>query len=153
MIAISNRNCLPYENTGVTLGFVVWSVLLIIFSFQCCVFNVFFFVLCFVPNMGPVSGLSIIDCPFGFLYRLYYNKQNTYMRWIKYTNTHLSVDRHLIRNVTLSEQIEHRKVDIPYTYTWPLTFLAWYCHFNKKERGKELSRYQETSSMCQKLTC
>ena len=24
-----------------------------------------------VPNVASVSGLSILDCPFGFLYRLY----------------------------------------------------------------------------------
>ena len=33
----------------------------------CCVFVLFFFVLCTVPNVASFSGLSIFDCPFGIL--------------------------------------------------------------------------------------
>jgi hypothetical protein len=34
----------------------------------CCVFGLFVFVLCpRVPNVVSVSGLSILDCPFGIL--------------------------------------------------------------------------------------
>ena len=40
------------------------------FRFLCC-FVLFVFVLCLVPNVACVSGLSIIDCPFGFLEPLF----------------------------------------------------------------------------------
>jgi hypothetical protein len=30
-----------------------------------------FFKLCLVPNVGSVSGMSILDCPFSFLQRLF----------------------------------------------------------------------------------
>jgi hypothetical protein len=30
-------------------------------------FVLFFLVMCLVPSVSVVSGLSIIDCPFGFL--------------------------------------------------------------------------------------
>jgi len=54
------------------------SVLLIFFSFLCCI-------LCFachlhvsyVLNVVNFSGLSILDCSFGFLYRLFVVTENT----------------------------------------------------------------------------
>ena len=39
--------------------------LLILFGFLC--FLLFVFVLCLVSTVAHVSGLSILDCPFGFL--------------------------------------------------------------------------------------
>jgi len=47
--------------------FLMGSVLLIVFSFQCCVLVLFAFVMCFLPNVACVYVLSIFDCPFGFL--------------------------------------------------------------------------------------
>jgi len=35
----------------------------------CCIFVLFDFVLCVVPNVDYIPGLSILDCPFGFLER------------------------------------------------------------------------------------
>ena len=41
-----------------------------LFRFSCCVFYfvfVYVFVPCLVPNVASISGLPILDCPFGFL--------------------------------------------------------------------------------------
>jgi uncharacterized membrane protein len=43
------------------------SVLLIVLVFCVVFFVLFFLVMCLVPSVSVVSGLSIIDCPFGFL--------------------------------------------------------------------------------------
>ena len=43
-------------------------VVLIVF----CVVALFVFVLCFMPNIASVSGLSILDCAFGFLWTLFF---------------------------------------------------------------------------------
>ena len=42
-----------------------------LFRCLCCVsfFYLFFFPVCCMPNVTSVSGLSILDCPFGFLQR------------------------------------------------------------------------------------
>jgi hypothetical protein len=47
------------------------SVLSITFSCLCCVFILFVFVVCFVSIVACISQLSILDCPFGFLYNFY----------------------------------------------------------------------------------
>ena len=63
-----------HEHTGssVLLIFLVFCVLVFwIFVF---VFFLFFFFMFFAPNITSVSGLSILDCPFVFLLRLFYGK-------------------------------------------------------------------------------
>ena len=47
--------------------FLMGSVLLIVLVFCVVFFVLFFLVMCLVPSVSVVSGLSIIDCPFGFL--------------------------------------------------------------------------------------
>jgi hypothetical protein len=37
-------------------------------------FVLFVFVRCRTPKVANVSGLSIHDCPFGFLYRLFFSR-------------------------------------------------------------------------------
>jgi hypothetical protein len=51
---------------GFTPRCLVVSVLIIFLVF-CCIFILFVFVLCLVPNVACVSRLSILDYPFGFL--------------------------------------------------------------------------------------
>ena len=43
-----------------------------------------------------------------------------------------------VRKVQKSDRkIEERgRNDTPNTNTWPLTFFAWYVHFNKKKNGR-----------------
>ena len=53
----------------------VGYVLLILFGFLC--FLLFVFVLCLVSTVAHVSGLSILDCPFGFLKRVLHVCSNT----------------------------------------------------------------------------
>ena len=67
---IRDRNCLPFPSTWVHHNFCEF-VLLIVFRFMCCVVLCFCFV-CLRPvscvtNVTGVSGLSILDYPFGFL--------------------------------------------------------------------------------------
>jgi hypothetical protein len=50
----------------------VLGPVLLIFLVLCVVFSILFvFVLFFVPNISCVSGMSILDYPFGFLERLF----------------------------------------------------------------------------------
>ena len=51
------------------------SVLLIFLAFSV-YFALVIFVLCLVRNVYSVSGLSILDCPFGFLYRYVIKKHS-----------------------------------------------------------------------------
>ena len=63
---IRSRNCLAFASTWVRPGF-LWGRVALPFSFMRCIF-------CFVClrpvscvcNVANVSGLSILDCPFGF---------------------------------------------------------------------------------------
>ena len=48
-----------------------WGSVLLIFVVYCVVGVLFVFVLCFVLYAACVTQLSILDCPFGFLWRLY----------------------------------------------------------------------------------
>ena len=60
------RSCWHVTSALDAHPFMMGSVLL--FSSLCCVFILFFFVLCLVCTMMSVSfGLSILDCPFTFL--------------------------------------------------------------------------------------
>ena len=43
-----------------------------LFSFLCCVFVLFVFILCRVSNVANVSGLSILDCPFSFFFVIFF---------------------------------------------------------------------------------
>jgi hypothetical protein len=67
---IRRRSCLPFTSTWVDTLFLVGGGggvhVASLFSFQCCL--LFGFVLCQCTQCCyNVSGLSIIDCPFGFL--------------------------------------------------------------------------------------
>jgi hypothetical protein len=59
----------PSGAPGFTYGFLVGSVLLIllVFCVLLCVFFVYLRSVSCVPNVASVSGLSILDRPFGFL--------------------------------------------------------------------------------------
>ena len=69
MCLVRCRNCLPREHLGsppIFGGFVF-----IIFVIFCVVFFLFVFVLSYVSNVASVSGLCILYCPVGFLWRLF----------------------------------------------------------------------------------
>jgi hypothetical protein len=61
-------NC-PFKISPWDFSEVYYVVFCVVLS---CVFNFYFvFVLCLVPNVPHISGLSIHDYPFDFLYRLW----------------------------------------------------------------------------------
>ena len=60
----------PLRAPGFIPDFLVVVHVARVFSFLCCVFTLFVFVLCLVscvPNLASFSGLSILDCVFDFL--------------------------------------------------------------------------------------
>jgi hypothetical protein len=66
----------------------VGSVLLIFFSFLCCVFcSVCLFVVACVSNVASVCELSILYCPFGFLFRVVSNTENARLSYTNNTKT------------------------------------------------------------------
>ena len=74
------RVIMPFQaNTQLSPPQVYWCVRAThLFSFMCILFFCcFFFVLCLVINVACVSGLSILDCPFGFLQSLFNQNQDT----------------------------------------------------------------------------
>jgi len=58
---------LPFEGAWVHPQFFVRSVLLVVLVFCVVFFYLFVIILSCVPDVAGVSGLSILDCPFGFL--------------------------------------------------------------------------------------
>ena len=64
---IRSRNCLPLTSTWIHPQFLVGSIMLIFLVFCVVFLSLFVFVICLVYPMLPVSVLSILDCPFGFL--------------------------------------------------------------------------------------
>jgi hypothetical protein len=58
------------------------------------------------------------------------------------------VKYHTVRTVPISysQIVDRGKIDIPNTHAWPLTFLAWYRHFNKKCRGQ--TSFSEIKRSC-----
>jgi hypothetical protein len=63
-VSYQKQECLSFVNTL----FYVVRVLHLFFIFLCCVFLFWFiFVLCLVSNVSCFSGLSILECTFGFL--------------------------------------------------------------------------------------
>ena len=64
---IRSRNFLRFREHLGSSPFFVGSVLLIFLDFCEFIFVMPSFVVCLVPNVACVSGLSILDYPFGFL--------------------------------------------------------------------------------------
>ena len=66
-VSIETGNAYPSGASGFITGLLVWSMLLIFIDFNIVSFALFVFVLCHVPSVFRVSGLFILDRPFGFL--------------------------------------------------------------------------------------
>jgi len=66
-VSIETGTAYPSGTSGFTTGLLVGSMLLIFIDFNVVSFALFVFVLYHVPSVVRVSGLSILDCPFGFL--------------------------------------------------------------------------------------
>jgi len=103
---IRGSNCLPFAGSWVQPWFLVRFVLLIVLVFYVVVFFRLF--VCLPPvscvtNVASFSGLSILDCPFGFLYRLF--KFNTLLQ---ITDTVMSYKNNI-------KYISYVFVDILYT--------------------------------------
>jgi hypothetical protein len=66
---IRGSNCLPFAGAWVQPRFLVKSMLLIVLVFCVVLFRLLVCLrpVSFVPNVASFSGLSIHDCPFGFL--------------------------------------------------------------------------------------
>ena len=80
-VFLYNWKLLNCWTPGFTPRFLVVSVLLIFLVF-CCIFILFVFILCLVPDVAGVSRLSILDMPLQFSLNVYLTSSKQYFSYI-----------------------------------------------------------------------